>query len=102
MNTNISLNKLWGIEFAYILVINIINAVAFGITIPVIPGYVVSLGASLSLAGVVTGTFAITALFVRPLAGIIGDKYNKKLLLVIWGRLFESFYRRQSPTPCPI
>ena len=49
---------------------------------PLVPGYVVSLGATLSFAGMVAGMISITALFARPLASIMGDRLNKKRLLM--------------------
>ena len=75
--------KLWNLGFAYIVVVNIVNASAFGMVVPLVPGYVISLGATLSFAGVVTGLFSVTALLARPVAGVIGDRLNKKWLLAV-------------------
>jgi len=75
--------KLWNSGFVYLLAVNLVNSSAFGMTVPLVPGYVVSLGATLSFAGAVTGVFSISALIGRPLASIIGDRFNKKRLLML-------------------
>jgi MFS family permease len=66
------------------MAVNIINACAFGMITPVVPGYIVSMGISLAFAGTVTGLFSISALIARPLASILGDRLNKKRLLMVW------------------
>jgi len=76
--------KLWKPGFVYLLAVSIINACAFGMLVPMVPGFVVSLGTTLSFAGVVTGIFAVSALCGRPLASIMGDRFNKKRLLVLF------------------
>ena len=81
-NAKAASENLWSAGFIYLLAVNIVNSSAFGMLTPLVPGYVVSLGATLSFAGVVTGLFSITALFGRPIASIIGDRFNKKRLLV--------------------
>jgi len=60
-----------------------VNTTAFGIISPLIPGYVVSMGATLAFAGTVTAIFSITALFTRPLSSLLGDRLNRKKLLLI-------------------
>ena len=73
---------LWNFAFAYVLMIGVFNSIGFGMVQPLIPGYAVSLGATLAFAGVFTGIFSITALIGRPFAGLMGDKLNKKWLLL--------------------
>ncbi|MCL2839308.1 MAG: MFS transporter [Defluviitaleaceae bacterium] len=75
--------KLWGFEFIFLLIASFINFGSFGMAIPIFPGYAVSLGASLSVAGVVTGMFSVVALVGRPVSGLMGDRLNKKHLLII-------------------
>ncbi|MCL2379079.1 MAG: MFS transporter [Defluviitaleaceae bacterium] len=74
--------KLWGFEFIFLLVVSFVNMGAFGMGIPIFPGYAVSLGATLSAAGAVTGMFSVVALIGRPFASIMGDRLNKKHLLI--------------------
>jgi len=77
------LAKLWGFEFIFLLVVSFVNMGAFGMGIPIFPGYAVSLGATLSVAGVVTGMLSVVALIGRPFASIMGDRLNKKHLLIV-------------------
>ena len=61
--------RIWSTGFTTIFVINLIINVAQYMMITLVPKFAESLGASAILIGVVTGTFAITALAVRPLVG---------------------------------
>lgn len=81
---NQALPKLWSASFVYLLSIGILNATSFGMTGPLIPGFAVSLGASLSLAGLATGIFSFAALVGRPFASVIGDSFNKKHALILF------------------
>ena len=50
--------------------------------------YSVSVGASLTQAGIVAGAFSIAALVLRPFGGFFSDHFNKKYLLVFTTILF--------------
>lgn len=50
---------------------------------PTVAKYATQLGASLTIAGVIAGLFSITALVARPFSGLIADRVNRKILLVI-------------------
>ena len=77
-------SNLWSKEFIFLLTINIINSIAFGTINPIFPGFIVSLGGTLTVAGLITGLFAYAALAGRPLASILGDRGNKKKLLILF------------------
>ena len=76
--------KLWSAGFLYLLMVGTISAISFGMIGPLIPPYAVSLGATLSLAGVVAGIFSFAALIGRPFASVIGDRFNKKRMLMLF------------------
>lgn len=76
--------KLWNAGFVYLVIVNTIISSAYGITLPLVPAYAVSMGAALSLAGAITGMFSASALFGRPLASLMGDRFNKKRLMIIF------------------
>ena len=44
---------------------------------PMINGYAKSLGASGAFAGVIVGVMSLVALFLRPLAGHLTDRYSR-------------------------
>ncbi|CQR72196.1 hypothetical protein SOV_10370 [Sporomusa ovata DSM 2662] len=66
--------KLWNRDYINLLIINIFNALGFFLVSPILANYALSLGASLSVAGIIMGLFAITALFIGPLI------YTRKVL----------------------
>lgn len=82
MDTITKPEKLWSAAFIYLLSIGILNAISFGMIGPLIPGFAISLGATLSFAGVAAGIFSFAALVGRPIASVIGDRFNKKHMLI--------------------
>ena len=74
--------RLWRPEFIFLLAINIINFTGFGIITPQIPRFAVSLGATLAVAGILVSIFSFSALIGRPFASAMGDRLNKKHLLI--------------------
>lgn len=54
---------------------------------PLINGYAKSLGASSAFAGIVVGIMSIAAMFLRPIAGNLTDKFSKYQLSFIGGVL---------------
>lgn len=82
-NPNTPQTKLWNFNFIYFLFISAINTIAFNMISPVLPKYVLSLGATLTVAGTISGLFSITALIVRPFSGVIVDRLNKKWVMII-------------------
>ena len=74
--------KLWNFGFVFILVCSFINSIAFNMVMPLTPDFAVYMGASLAFAGIFTGVFALAALLARPLGNVLGDRVNKKWMLV--------------------
>lgn len=54
---------------------------------PLINGYAKSLGASSAFAGVIVGIMSIAAMFLRPVAGNLTDRFSKYRLSLIGGIL---------------
>lgn len=54
---------------------------------PLINGYAKSLGASSAFAGIIVGIMSIAAMFLRPVAGNLTDKFSKYRLSLIGGLL---------------
>ena len=50
---------------------------------PITPDFAVYMGASLTFAGIFTGVFALAALLARPIANVIGDRTDKKWMLIV-------------------
>lgn len=75
--------KLWNSSYILMLIINALIFVGFTMMTPVLPKYAISLGATMSMAGLIAGVFAITSIIIRPFAGFSTDRFNKKYLLII-------------------
>ena len=75
--------KLLCFGFVFIFIVSTINFTAFGMLLPIFPGFTIGFGASLSTAGLIVGMFAVVALIGRPFSSIMGDRLNKKYLLII-------------------
>lgn len=74
--------KLWSFNYVYLLCLSALTAIAFQMISPVLPKFAVGLGASLTTAGTIAGLFSITALIIRPVSGLIADRFNQKWLMV--------------------
>ncbi|MBD5429131.1 MFS transporter [Lactobacillus sp.] len=54
---------------------------------PILNGYAKDLGASSSFAGIIVGVMSIVAMFLRPIAGNLTDKFSKYRLSYVGGVL---------------
>ena len=75
--------NLWNFSFILMLIINALVFIGFTMMTPILPKYTISLGATMSIAGLVAGIFAITSIIIRPFAGFSTDRFNKKHLLIV-------------------
>ena len=64
------------------MVVNFFQSMAAMMANTTIPVFANHLGASASIVGMVTGSFAVTALLVRPFAGPAFDAYSRKKILM--------------------
>jgi MFS family permease len=70
--------------FAVVTAASLAYFTAVGMLIPALPRYVDGpLGGGSVAVGVVVGAFSVTAVLVRPWAGILGDRRGRRPLLVI-------------------
>lgn len=75
--------KLWSLSFIFLTVANALLFMAFEMLLPTLPLFVTTLGGNATQIGLVTGIFMISAIGVRPFAGVLATKMNKKYLLII-------------------
>jgi len=59
--------------------------IAYQLLLPTFPLYIESLGGNEKTAGILTGLFALTAVFLRPYFGRLSDKKGRKYVLYIAG-----------------
>ena len=75
--------KLVNQRFTSLMIINLVVSISFSMVYTVMASYVAGMGVSIATAGIVTGAFSIASMAIRPVSGIITDRFDRKLLLVI-------------------
>ena len=78
MEENSGKTVLWTGNFIKIILINLFLFLSFQMLLPALPLYVKELGGDGSLVGLVTGLFTLSALLIRPVAGIFLDRLGRK------------------------
>lgn len=75
-------NSMWNRNFILVFLCNLLIAFSFHILTPTLPKYVVAMGGSVEMAGLVATAFTVTSVITRPFAGYyIGIKSRKKILM---------------------
>ncbi len=76
-------HTIWNRGFIILTLSNMLFFMLFEMFLPVLPLYVVSLGANSTQMGLVMGIFMFSAIFVRMFTSLMAQKINKKYLLII-------------------
>ena len=76
-------NRLWSWPYIYILILYCFVQMVLYMITPVLSKYILDMGESNSIAGIIAGAFSITALAIRPFSGYFSDCFPKKRLLMI-------------------
>ncbi|MFD2655636.1 MFS transporter [Gracilibacillus thailandensis] len=76
-------NKMWSLSFIFVVISNALVFMIFEMLLPTLPLFVTAIGGEASQVGLVTGVFMLSAIFIRPFAGILATKFDKKLLLIL-------------------
>lgn len=74
--------KLWTRNYILLIIANLFSAFSFNMVSTILSKYMVALGATLTVAGTVVGIFSIMALVVRPVSGVVSDRYSKRNILI--------------------
>jgi len=83
MKRTMKSEKLFNKSYFFLILISFITAMGFSMVMTMIVDYSKnSLGASLSIAGILSGIFSISALCVRPFSGMAVDRLNKKSVCI--------------------
>lgn len=75
--------KLWNKAFIFLILVSLLTSMGFNMVYVMISNYAMEINKSLALAGLISGIFSISALVVRPIAGLTVDLYNKKYLCIL-------------------
>ncbi|MGY6501560.1 MAG: MFS transporter [Acidimicrobiales bacterium] len=71
-------------DFLFVTAVAACFMVSFGATLPVLPRYVSDeLGGGDLAVGIVVGSFAVSAIALRPLVGRMGDLHGRRILIVV-------------------
>lgn len=80
--TGVGRERLWTLPYMALIFLGTLISISFYMVMPLITKYVVQMGSTLAIAGVIVGMFSLVALFVRPVSGIISDRINKKFVFI--------------------
>ena len=86
MDTYTYPEKLWNSSYILVLIVSTLSSFSFYMTATIMSKYLVSLGATIALAGVIVGLFSITSLVCRPFCGLMADRLNN-IKLLIWSNV---------------
>lgn len=75
--------KMWSLSFIFVVISNALVFMIFEMLLPTLPLFVTNLGGGASSVGLVTGIFMLSAILIRPFAGMLATKFDKKLLLIL-------------------
>ncbi len=78
--TNVT--KLLNGPFILLIIVSFITAMSFNMVYVTISKYALEVTPSLTIAGIIAGVFSISALLIRPIAGVTADSVNKKILCI--------------------
>ena len=82
--------RVWNKRFVHLVFIELLLQFGIYSTTPIASNYAVTLGASIGVAGFITGQYSAFALCMRPFTGWITDHFAKKSLLIAAGLLFAA------------
>ena len=73
---------LWNTSYFVILFMAILMAVGLNMVTPILSRYLNSLGASLSMVGILASLMSVVSMFMRPISGFLADRMSKKALTI--------------------
>ncbi|PLC17037.1 MFS transporter [Bacillus paralicheniformis] len=82
--------KMWSLSFVFVTFANAFLFMVFEMLLPTLPLFVTAIGGGAKQVGYVTGIFMISAIAVRPFAGALALRFNKKYLLIL-GLVISAF-----------
>lgn len=82
--------KIWSLSFVFVTLANAFLFMVFEMLLPTLPLFVTAIGGGAKQVGYVTGIFMISAIAVRPFAGALALRFNKKYLLIL-GLVISAF-----------
>ena len=82
-STEIITEKVWNRSFICVFLTSMFLNSAFWTIVPMVSSYCIDLGADLKTASFVVSLMSLTAMLLRPIAGMFSDQVNRKRLILI-------------------
>ena len=82
MNT-LKEDRLFNKGYLIYVIFQTLNFTLLYLSVPVLPKYIYHICGNISIAGLISGAFAISSLIARPFAGYAADAFNRKKVIVI-------------------
>ena len=74
--------KLLSPTYCLLNLVNLITALSYSMIASIVSSYAITLGAGLTMAGMLAGIYSISALVIRPFSGMAMDALNKRNICV--------------------
>jgi MFS family permease len=88
-NTTPDPSKLWNRSYILAILISTLSSFSFLMIATLLSKYLMEIGTTITVAGIIVGLFSLTALFSRPFCGLMVDRLNNVHLL-IWSNVLMS------------
>ncbi len=85
-STKSSSSKLWNKSYIIVILISSMSSFSFYMVATILSEYLVGIGTTITLAGIIVGLFSLTALFSRPFCGLMVDRLNN-IHLLLWSNV---------------
>jgi MFS family permease len=82
-NTLPGSSKLWNRSYILVILISTMSSFSFFMVATILSKYLVGIGITITLAGIIVGLFSVTSLFSRPFCGLMVDRFNNIHLLML-------------------
>jgi MFS family permease len=82
-NTLSNSSRLWNRPYILVILISTMSAFSFYMVATIMSKYLVGIGYTITLAGIIVGLFSLTSLFSRPFCGLMVDRLNNVHLLLL-------------------
>ncbi|NCC77019.1 MAG: MFS transporter, partial [Clostridia bacterium] len=73
---------LWTRPFVFLMLQNLLFWVAMNMFATVLPGYVLAIGGTAAQTGILVGLFSYAALLLRPVSGVLLDRWERRKVLL--------------------
>ncbi len=76
-------SKLWNRSYILSILISTMSSFSFYMVATILSSYLLGIGVTITVAGIIVGLFSLTSLFSRPFCGLMADRLNNGYLLLL-------------------